>query len=751
MLRIAIAAVVLQSVFAAAAGATDWTQRERAATQAEKAVLSPWTKAWKAKDAKAFAALAAPTAEVSSWAAPRVLSRDTGGVKEFRWETAAPKPLASEALIKETAAYLAGFTAVEDVAFTVVDARPAASGAGTRLSVAFDLRGRAKDGALRTDRGLLAVDLSETGKITRIEPSSMETLTAAEPAFKEITREAGFASVPVVARQEALRRGGYALAIGDYDGDGKPDVYVGGSAAGKLFHNEGGGKFTDVTRESGLGEVTMVKAALFADMDNTGRTGLVLQRFVLDAEQELAFYRNVGGGKFVKADAVVTRKKKHDRPMSMTAADFNFDGLLDLYVGYPGTRDFTDSGLDTEPGVAHQAIYLNKGGWRFEEQADARKPEIYSEVVRPHSALGMSVDGRPGLVVIDDRGDASRFYQNLGDGRFADVHQKSGLINKGWGMMAVAGDFDREGREGVYFSNIDFTAGHRAVKFVDEQGPDAAKALPGYERAKTIFSGNRLYKAGETEGTFAEVTAKSGTGWAGEAPAGAVWFDYNNDGMADLYVPNGLWSADPNRDVTSDFVASVLKGEAQDKPEVVNAVMKSIQESGASFAGYQRNRLFRNNGDGTFTEVGYVTGADRLEDGYVAAVADLTGDGTLDLVLRNADPPSLAWSYAPVTVLKNRGLGRNKLLSVHLKGSDGGSSAFGARVTIEVAGRRQTQEIRSVKGCVQDEQAAFFGVGEAKSVDTLEVLWPSGVKDRFKDVKPGAITVREGQNRLSSK
>ncbi|PIR15064.1 MAG: hypothetical protein COV48_16455, partial [Elusimicrobia bacterium CG11_big_fil_rev_8_21_14_0_20_64_6] len=305
-------------------------------------------------------------------------------------------------------------------------------------------------------------------------------------------------------------------------------------------------------------------------------------------------------------------------------------------------------------------------------------------------------------------------------------------------------------REGIYFSNIDFSAGHRVLRFIDEQ-PGAAKSLPGYARMKTIFSGNRLYRPAAAEGSFEDVTEKTGTGWAGEAPAGAVWFDYNNDGLTDLYVPNGLWSADPSRDFTDEFIEHQLKGEDPIKPEVVNAVMKSLQENGASFAGYQRNRLFRNNGGGSFTEVGYVTGSDRIEDGYVAAIADMDGDGTVDLVLRNADPPSLAWSYAPVTVLKNRSLAKNKMLAVHLKGVDGGSSAFGAQVTVEVAGRKQMQEIRSVKGCVQDEQAAFFGVGEAKTIDTLEVVWPSGVKDRFKDVKPGRILVREGQNRLTSK
>jgi hypothetical protein len=213
------------------------------------------------------------------------------------------------------------------------------------MTLRFDLRGRQKDGSLRTDRGVLRAGLARSGsswRIRKLERESMESLSAREPVFSDASREAGLADFPIHARREAIRRGGYALAVGDYDGDGLPDLYVGGAGPGRLYHNEGKGRFRDVTREAGLGKDTLVKAALFADMENSVRVSLVLQRFVSDAKEELVFYRTAGRAKFPNLPAVVQRKSPHDRPMSMAAADFNGDGLLDLYVGYPGIRDFTD-------------------------------------------------------------------------------------------------------------------------------------------------------------------------------------------------------------------------------------------------------------------------------------------------------------------------------------------------------------------------------------------------------------------------
>ena len=132
-----------------------------------------------------------------------------------------------------------------------------------------------------------------------------------------------------------------------------------------------------------------------------------------------------------------------------------------------------------------------------------------------------------------------------------------------------------------------------------------------------------------------------------------------------------------------------------------------------SFAGHSRNALYRNNGDGTFTEVGFLEGVDRIEDGYIVAPVDINNDGLQDLVLRNTDPAK-EQSFQPVIALENQFDGNT--LSVKLHSDSGNTDGLGARVTVRIGEQIISREIRSVTGAVQSEPVAYFGLGSADRV-----------------------------------
>jgi len=137
-----------------------------------------------------------------------------------------------------------------------------------------------------------------------------------------------------------------------------------------------------------------------------------------------------------------------------------------------------------------------------------------------------------------------------------------------------------------------------------------------------------------------------------------------------------------------------------------------------SLNGYERDLLFRNNGDGTFTDVAFVNAADRVEDGRGLSIADLDRDGELDLVLRNY--------HQPAQVLRNQG-GPNHWLQLVLVGTRSNRDAIGARVRVSAGGRWQTREVHAGSAYLsQQSLVQHFGLGDVRQVDAIEVAWPSG-------------------------
>ena len=164
-----------------------------------------------------------------------------------------------------------------------------------------------------------------------------------------------------------------------------------------------------------------------------------------------------------------------------------------------------------------------------------------------------------------------------------------------------------------------------------------------------------------------------------------------------------------------------------------------------SIAGEQRNTLFRNNGDGTFTEVGYLENADRIEDGYIVAPVDIDNNGTMDLVMRNTDP-SPENSYPSVVALKNNRTA-DQTVTLKFTSFSGNVDAIGLVATAEINGKSQVRELRAVNGAVQSEPALSFGLNGSQAIDKLTLKWPgkSGKVTTLTNIGPGAHVIKEDQ------
>jgi len=180
------------------------------------------------------------------------------------------------------------------------------------------------------------------------------------------------------------------------------------------------------------------------------------------------------------------------------------------------------------------------------------------------------------------------------------------------------------------------------------------------------------------------------------------------------------------------------------RPNVDFSDLASWPEIGEmSWSGYQRQRLFRSDEAGGFSEVGKQVGVDNDLDGRGIALGDFDNDGRIDIYQTNADQPTLL--YRNVSTAGN-------WLSIRLRGTRSNRFGVGARVHLIAGGHEQIREINGGNGYSgQSAKQAHFGLGTSRKVDAVEIRWPSGIIDRIKVSINNHYVVEEGIGLVSRK
>lgn len=553
-------------------------------------------------------------------------------------------------------------------------------------------------------------------------PAAPSAAPAAPIRFEEIGERAGARFVHSTRRftgrhkaqvLEMFTAGGAAAAVGDFDGDGWDDLFLTDSGLGKPGHllrnvtgergPDGGIAFVEVTESAGVGggndELSIVADALWLDYDGDGDRDLLLARFGTPL-----LYRNLGPGpagvvRFEEA-AAAAGLTEFGNSLAAIAFDYDADGWIDLLLGnYFQPKNLL--ALDTTRVLPEDLDDAHNGGglslWRNvpAEGGGRRFVETTAEAgLAGHTGWSLDVghadldgDGDQDVYVAGDYG-TDRLFWNDGDGTFTDGTETAIGFDTRKGMNVDMGDYDRDGRLDVFVTNI-----------TDE-----------YMRECNMLWHN------EGDGTFVDLSRETGTcdsdwGWAGK------FADLDNDGWEDLYTVNGLRSAGEE-----NYIPLLL--EAIIRPGVDFSDLDTYPDIGErTWSGYQRQRLFRNQGDGTFAEIGAAAGVDNDLDGRGVGVADFDRDGRLDLVQTNADQPSL--------LLRNVSLDAGRWVQLDLVGAgppEGSNrEAIGARVVLHAGGERWLREVSGGNGYAgQSSLRLHFGLGDAARVDSVEVRWPSG-------------------------
>jgi hypothetical protein len=527
--------------------------------------------------------------------------------------------------------------------------------------------------------------------------------------FEDVTRRAGLAAAhhnrvfhnpyaDIMAGYTAL---GAAAAAADYDGDGYEDLFVTDSAEGArnhLYHNNGDLTFTDVAEAAGVAAgndaENATADAIWFDYNNDGRPDLLVVRF---GHSQL--FENLGNGKFKD----VTRQAGLDRYLnSITAVafDYDHDGYLDLFVGnyfqpvnlfHPGTPRFFPESFETAKNGGGVTVYHNNGDGTFSDVTAKVGMAGISGWTLSIGHGDANNDGWDDVYVACDFG-TDYFFVNNRDGTFSDRTATAIGYDTKKGMNAEWGDYDNDGWLDVFVTNI----------------------TDDYMR-----EGNFLWHNNGNL-TFTDVARETGTwetgwGWGGK------FFDYDNDGWLDLYVVNGWVSAGPQSYVPDIFEMIV-------RPGVDLADARSWPPMGSkSLSGYEKKKLYHNEGGQLFRDQAARHGLDSVRDGRGIVVADFDNDGRMDLFVTNANAePYLYHNVLPTGA---------HWLELELEGRKSNRDAVGTKVWVTAEGRRMLRFVDGGNGfAAQSTKRIHAGLGGAATAELVEVEWPSGLRQSFAHV-----------------
>jgi enediyne biosynthesis protein E4 len=601
---------------------------------------------------------------------------------------------------------------------------------------AFALTGCNSDGSAR------AADLPEVdGKLFTLLPSS-----ATGVRFTNTLTDSR--ELNVFTYRNYYNGGG--AAIGDLNGDGRPEIVLTSNQEGpRLYLNEGNFRFTDVTEASGIvaGEESWTTGVTIADVNGDGRLDVYICRAgpAEPAKRANALWINQGND----ADGRPTFKEMGvqygvaDEGFSIHAAflDYDRDGDLDLFVINNSPRPVSSFGVRNTRKVRN-----TYGGHHLYRNDGAKFTDVSQEAGIHSSEIGFGLgvavgdvnrDGWPDIYVSNDFFERDYLFVNRGDGTFDETLDQRAASLTYFSMGLDVADIDNDGWPDVYTTDMLPEDEYRLKTTAMFEGWDIyqTKVRNGYHHQ---FMRNMLQR-NNGDGTFTDVGQMAGvarTDWSW----GALIVDLDLDGLKDIFVTNGI-----ARDITSqDYVAFLANQET----------MKQVTQNGRRAVDFEQlikamdstpipNYTFHNRGALRFANQSRDWGLDHPGFSSGAAYGDLDGDGALDLVVNNVNSEAFVYRNNTRKLHPDR-----RSLRISLEGEGSNRFGVGARVRVYAGGMAMMQEMSPARGFQASvDYVLVFGLGSSQQADSVIVEWQDGRVSRLRNVQPTALlAVRQAES-----
>ncbi|MFH5834338.1 FG-GAP-like repeat-containing protein [Halalkalibaculum sp. DA384] len=546
---------------------------------------------------------------------------------------------------------------------------------------------------------------------------------------------------------------GSGVAVGDIDGDGLSDLYFARlDGPNKLYKNLGNFKFKDITDKAGVGhEEYNSTGVAFVDVNGNGHLDLLITSLT-DGN---SLYLNNGKGSFeLKEDSGLGESKGSH---SMAFADINGNGLLDMYITNYRLRSVRDlyrpkehakektvekdengrlsvlpefkkfyeiievdgREMRQEAG-AYDYLYINKGNGQYKKADlkehfpvnDEQKAGLFRDWGLSATFRDITGNGIPDLYVANDFWTPDRLWFNSGNGIF-EAASPEAIRNQSYSSMGL--DFTDLNKDG----NLDFVVTEMLSSKHERRLQQYSDFLGEYQGSTHHNRNSVFLNRGDT--TFAQIAYYSGLE-ATEWSWATTFMDIDLDGYEDLIVATGFfWDY---LDMDTQYKIAERYEELGDK--ILDRQSELLQYPTLAL----NNKMFRNNGDLTFSDKSLEWGFDTEDISIGMAIGDLNNDGMLDLIFNRFNDEAAIYEN---TTNRSR-------IAVRLNGESPNTMGIGAKVELKGGPVEQSKEmIAGGNYLSSSQQQIVFAADETNNEHTILVTWRDGTQSRIENVKANRI------------
>lgn len=523
--------------------------------------------------------------------------------------------------------------------------------------------------------------------------------------------------------------GGAGVGVGDFNNDGLQDIFFAGNIVDdKLFFNQGDLRFKDVTKASGIkNDGGWSTGVTVADVNNDGFLDIYVSRELYDNKPKWRtnlLYINKGDGTFEEL-AKAYGVDNSERTRHATFLDYDKDGFLDLLLltQPPNPGSYSEfSGTTLLKPEYHLVLYRNTGKNSFIEVSEStgiNKTGFPNAV----SVSDLNNDGWEDIYVTNDFYAPDFIFLNNKNGTFTNVANEALNHMSYYSMGIDVADLNNDNYLDVFVLDMVAEDNFRLKSNMSGMNPDSFwKVVDDGGHYQYMYNALQLNNGNMTFSDIAQFTGMAATDWSWSN----LIADFDNDGLKDTYITNGLLRDIRNTDADKrigQYITETANKWVMENPDGGDISIWDILnlDQALSLVPSQplKNYAYKNQGDLEFIQIAEEWGLDQESFSNGSAYADFDNDGDLDIVVNNINDKAFVYRNNSETFPKSNYL-RIALLD------ESGKPVFGSRVKIFTKGKMQVSESTNVRGIYStSESFVHFGLGDNTMVDSIQVQWPN--------------------------